>query len=175
MYLALYLLLQQTDQSKRLVVDIFMIILQLICLWFFLTCILIYTFERVDFGHLKLVSRLKNGKQLVAKEIKRYALITSISMALSSCGIGIAVSSFQCFPSDDARLLILGRQRISSSIWNKSDETCRIATSVWTRKALEVNTFISLHLVVFVLALVLMSRIILPSKRSRKPKQKREI
>ena len=158
--LTMYYLLQ-SDQSNRLAVDIFMIILQLICLWSFLTCILIYTFERVDFGHLRLV--MTHGKQLIAKEIKRYALITSILVAVLSCGIGIAVSSFQCLPSDDTRLWILGWQRISSSIM--SGGTGTVATSVWTQEALEVNTFISLHLVVFVLALVLMSRTILPSRK----------
>ena len=111
-YMTLLLLLRRGDMLEAVEsiiqfgsasLDLFMILLQSLCLWTLLNGVLIYAFERVDFGQKELVTNMFYGKHYVTTEIKRLTLLASVAVAVISCGYGVAAKSFHwifCLQSD---------------------------------------------------------------------------
>jgi len=118
-----------TSLIARELVDLVLVVLQATSLWAMINSVLLRAFEEVDFGQKKLLMNMTFGKKLFIREVKKFSLIVSASVAIVACGLGLASGSIFgrfCLSQDENNIIMPSL----FSGWHKSpsEEDVRLRT-----------------------------------------------
>ena len=149
------------------VLDLSLILLQAASLWALLSNSVTFAFEEIDFGQRRLVENMGIGRRLFAGQVRRASLLAAFLVATMSCGVGLFVQCI-CAAGEMERWKWLPVAYLRTN-------TC-ISSNQWSSRALRISSFVTVRIGVFVLALMLMGKLLLPKprKRSKDGRKKKE-
>lgn len=139
-----------------------LIALQSISLRGLLNSLLVYAFDRVDFGQADMLKNMANAKQLFTQEVHKYSKFISVAIAVASitcASVMEAVSSSAFWTCH-----LLGRWRKKTGICSLGDAP---DVTTWGMRAFRISSFVTLRLGVFVASLLLLGHMSLPKPQKR--------
>ena len=128
--------------------NLLLLALQAISLRYLLSSTLIYSFENIDFGQMELVRNMNHVKRMFEMQVQKYSSWVSAGVTLVSCALALSLRSGGGDGGGGG-----GMAKIDSMDYDDDR---------WDGRAYKISIFLTSRLGVFVLAALVLSRMLLP-------------